>query len=162
MGASEARTVLPGTARRAAALLAVALLAGCAALAPHFEHPRLYLVGVEVRDASLGEQHFRVRMRVQNPNDRPLPVLGIDYTIRLGDEDFGTGSSASAFTVPAQGEAEFEMLMTTNLAATLWKVLPRLKDQSQTLEYRLVGKVRTGLAFLHTIPFDERGSFPVR
>ena len=162
MGAAEARTVLPGTARRAAALLAMALLAGCAALAPHFEHPRLYLVGVEVKDATLGEQHFRVRMRVQNPNDRPLPVLGIDYTIRLGDEDFGTGSSVSAFTVPPQGEAEFEMLLTTNLAATLWKVLPRLKDPSQTLEYRLVGKVRTDLAFLHTIPFDERGIFPVR
>jgi LEA14-like dessication related protein len=162
MAAAESRAVPPCTLRRAFALLAAAALAACAALAPHFEHPRLYLVGVEIRDATLGEQHFRVRMRVQNPNDRPLPVRGIDYTIRLGEDDFGTGSSVSAFTVPPRGEAEFEMLMTTNLAATLWKVLPRLKDSAQPLEYRLVGKVRTDLAFLSSIPFDERGTFAVR
>ncbi|HUO80722.1 MAG TPA: LEA type 2 family protein [Steroidobacteraceae bacterium] len=146
----------------AAALLALAALAGCAALAPHYEHPQLSVVGVELKDASLAEQHFRVRMRVQNPNDRALPVRGIDYTLRIGGEDFGTGSSVSAFTVPARGEAEFELVMTTNLASTLWKVLPRLKDSAQPLEYQLSGKVSTDLAFLHTIPFDERGSFAVR
>lgn len=152
----------PYAAALALALLALAALGGCATLAPHFEHPRLYLVGVEVKDATLSEQHLRVRMRVENPNDRPLPVRGIDYSLRIGGEDFGSGSSVSAFTVPARGEAEFDMLMTTNLAATLWKVLPRLKDSSQPLEYRLVGKVSTDLAFLHSIPFDERGSLPVR
>jgi LEA14-like dessication related protein len=146
----------------AAALAAVIGLGGCAALAPHFEHPRLSLVGVEVKDASLGEQHFRLRMRVENPNDRALPVRGIDYSLRLAGEEFGSGSSVGAFTVPARGEAEFEMLMTTNLAAALWKLLPRLKDSSQPIEYRLVGKVSTDLAFLRTIPFDERGSLPVR
>ena len=142
-----------------AALLA---LCGCAALAPHFEHPRLFLLGVELKDASLGEQHFRLRIRVQNPNDRALPVRAIDYTLRLGGEDFGAGGSVGAFTVPPHGEAEFEMLMTTNLAATLWKVLPRLKDSSQPLDYELVGKVSTELAFLHSIPFDEHGTFAVR
>jgi len=83
MGAAEARSPLTAAARRALALVGVVLLAGCAALAPHFEHPRLYLVGVEIKDATLGEQHFRVRMRVQNPNDRALPVVGIDYTINF-------------------------------------------------------------------------------
>jgi LEA14-like dessication related protein len=149
-------------ARAAAALSALALLAACAALAPRFERPRLYLIGIEIKDATLAEQHFRVRMSVQNPNDFALPIRGVDYTLRLGDEDFGSGESVSAFTVPAHGEAEFEMLMTTNLAATLWKVLPRLRDSSQPIDYRLVGKVRSDLAFLHSIPFDERGSFQVR
>ena len=142
-----------------------ALLAGlgaCAALAPHIEPPQLDLVGVDVKDATLAEQHFLLRLRVQNPNDMALPVQGIDYTLRLGDQDFGGGSSVSAFTVPARGEVEFEITMTTNLAVTLWKVLPRLKDTSQPLEYRLVGKVTTGLAFVHSIPFDARGSVPLR
>jgi LEA14-like dessication related protein len=161
MDASE-RVVASRRAAAVVALLAAGGVGGCAALAPRFEHPRLYLVGIEVKDATFAEQHFRVRMRVENPNDRELPVRGIDYTVRLGGEDFGSGSSASAFTVPARGEAEFEMLMTTNLAATLWKVLPRLRDASQPIEYRLAGRVTTGLAFLHTIPFDERGSFAVR
>ncbi len=162
MSAAECAATPLRAAARAAAIGALALLAACAALAPHIEHPRLYLVSVEIKDATLAEQHFRVRMRVQNPNDFELPIRGVDYTLRLGDEDFGSGATVSAFTVPPHGEAEFDMLMTTNLAATLWKVLPRLKDSSQPIEYRLVGKVRSDLAFLRTIPFDERGSFPVR
>ena len=157
MGARSFRARTAG-----AALAALLALGACAALAPHFEHPRLYLIGVELKDASLGEQHFRLKIRVQNPNDRALPVRAIDYTLRLGGEDFGSGGSVSAFTVPPRGEAEFEMLMTTNLAATLWKVLPRLKDSSTPLDYELVGKVSTDLAFLRSIPFDEHGSFAVK
>ena len=160
MAAPEPRRAPPRAT--AATLLLGALLGACATLAPHFEHPELSVVGIELRDASLGEQHFRLRLRVQNPNDRALPVRGIDYALRLAGEEFGSGSSVSAFTVPARGEAEFELLLTTNLAATLWKVLPRLKDSSQPIEYRLVGTDSTDLAFLHTIPFDERGSFAVR
>ena len=157
MGARSRRPRAAGLA-----LAALFALGGCAALAPHFEHPRLYLVGVELKDATLGEQHFRLRIRVQNPNDRALPVRAIDYTLRLGGEDFGSGGSVSAFTVPPRGEAEFDVVMTTNLAATLWKVLPRLKDPATPLDYQLVGKVSTELAFLHSIPFDEHGSFAVR
>ncbi|MBS0375655.1 MAG: LEA type 2 family protein [Proteobacteria bacterium] len=145
-------------AGRRAVLVALAALPGCAALAPHFERPRLELVGVEVRDATLAEQHLRVRLRVENPNARALPVESIDYALRLGGEEFGNGSSANPFTVPASGSAEFELILTTRLATTLWKVLPRLRDGAPPLEYQLAGTVRTGLAFLRTIPFDERGS----
>jgi len=148
-------------ARRAgplAALAALAALGGCAAFAPHVERPRLELVGVDVRDATLAEQHFRVRLRVANPNTRALPVRGIDYALRLGGEEFGSGSSADPLTVPANGSADFELILTTHLATTLWKVLPRLRDGAPPLEYQLAGTVRTDLAFLRVIPFDERGS----
>ena len=136
-------------------------LAGCAHFAPHFESPHLSVVGVEVQEASLAGQKFRVRMRVQNPNDRELPVKGIVCALKLAGEDFGEGTSAGGFTVPRQGEADFDMLLATNLAATLWKVLPRLKDSSRPVEYRLTGKVSTALTFLGTIPFDERGTVPM-
>jgi LEA14-like dessication related protein len=149
--------------RTAAVGLGVAwLLGACAALAPKFEHPRLSVVSVEIRDASLSEQHLRVKMRVMNPNSMALPIEGINYTIQLGDEELGRGVTADSFTVPPQGEAEFDMLMTTNLAATFFKVLPRLKDTQHPLEYRVVGKVRTGMTFLRSIPFDEKGVLPAR
>jgi LEA14-like dessication related protein len=162
MAAPDPRHPRTRAAALAVALVLFELLGGCTALVPHFEKPQLSVVGVELRDASLAEQHFRVRMRVENPNDRALPVRGIDYTLKLAGEDFGSGSSVSAFTVPARGETEFELQLTTNLATTLLKVLPRLKDASQPLEYRLAGKIRTDLAFVPTVSFDERGSLPVR
>ncbi len=149
------RTIRLGTA----ALCATLALAGCAGLAPKFEHPHLSVTAVEVKDASLVEQHLRVKMLVQNPNSVALPIEGISYTIELGGEELGRGVTADAFTVPAHAEAQFEMLMTTNLAPIFFKVLPRLKDSAHPLEYHLVGKVSTGLLFLRSIPFDERGTF---
>ena len=139
--------------------VAASALGACSAIAPHLESPHLTVIAIEIKDATLAEQHFRVRIKVQNPNDRALPVTGITYTMQLEGEEFGQGEAASAFTVPAQGEAEFDMLMTTNLASAFWKVLPRLKDGSQPVAYRLVGNVSTDLLFLRTIPFDQRGSF---
>jgi LEA14-like dessication related protein len=147
---------------RAACVAAVALLGACTAIVPHFEHPQLSVAGVEIRDASLVEQHLRVRMHVQNPNDRELPIEGIRYTMQLGGEDFGQGATAESFTVPAHGEADFEMLVTTNLTAAFLRILPRLKDRNHPIDYRLTGEVRTALRFLRVIPFDERGSFPIR
>ena len=152
-------TILGKTTLRAAALVVAGLLAGCATLAPKFEHPRLAIVGVEIKDASLTEQHLRVKVRVQNPNAIALPIEGISYTVEVVGEELGRGVTADSFTVPAHGEAEFEMLMTTNLAAAIFKVLPYLKQSGLPIEYRIVGKVSTSRAFLRSIPFDERGTF---
>lgn len=147
-------------AARAACLVAVALLCACTAIVPHFEHPQLSVAGVEIRDASLAEQHLKVRMHVQNPNDRELPIEGIRCTMQLGGEDFGQGATSESFTVPAHGEADFDMLVTTNLTAAFLRILPRLKDRNHPIEYRIAGEVRSSLRFLRVIPFDERGSFP--
>lgn len=146
---------------RWAALLAAGI-AGCSLLVPHLERPTLSVVGVEVEDAQLTEQRFRVRIRVRNPNDRALPVNGLDFRMQLAGEELGYGGTTAAFTVPALGEAEFDTLVTTNLATTIFKILPRLKDASRPVDYRLVGKVSTSLGMLHSLPFDQTGTLPLR
>jgi LEA14-like dessication related protein len=146
----------------AAMLVAAAGSASCALIPPRFEHPNLAVVGVAVESAQLAEQRFRVRMRVQNPNDRALPVTALSYTLQLAGEDFGHGLSTSAFTVPAHGEIEFDMTVTTHLATMILRILPRLSDPSQPIDYRVTGTVGTDLPFLRSIPFDERGSFQIR
>jgi LEA14-like dessication related protein len=156
MGESRIPEVYP-TLRRA--LLALALIAaGCALIAPHFERPELAVVSVELQDARLTQQHFRVRLRVANPNAQVLPVREIHCTVELGGEHFGEGQTTQPFTVPARGAAEFELRLTTDLASTLAKLLPRLNDSAHPLDYRLVGRVDTELAFMRSIPFDQRGT----
>jgi LEA14-like dessication related protein len=153
------------SARRAFAAVAVTLalvLSGCAALVPRLETPKLEVVGVQVLDAQFTEQRFNVRMRVRNPNDRELPVRGLQYTMQLAGEDFGRGASTKAFTVPALGEAEFDMTVTTNLASSLLKILSRLDRNGGALEYRLQGTVETDWKFLRKIPFTETGKLPTR
>ena len=62
-------------------------------------------------------------MHVHNPNDRALPIKAIEYTLEVEGQQFASGESARRFVVPALGDAEFDMNVTTNLAGALMGVL---------------------------------------
>jgi LEA14-like dessication related protein len=140
----------------AAALLALAL-AACA-LAPKFEAPQLSVADVQVLGGDFFQQRLRVRMHVQNPNDRALPVQGITYRLEVEGQEFATGESAASFMVPALGEADFDMNVSTNLASTLVKILGGGAN-TKALAYHLTGKVTLSEGFLRSVPFDQRGTF---
>lgn len=151
---------LPLVALLVAALAVV--VSGCTSIVPKLETPKLQVISVELLDAQFTQQRFNVRMRVQNPNDRELPIRGLSYTMQLAGEEFGSGQSNKAFTVPALGEAEFEMTVTTNLATSLLKILPKLERSPESLDYRLTGRVETDWTFLRTIPFTETGKLSMK
>jgi LEA14-like dessication related protein len=147
---------------RALAPLTVVLLGGCA-LTPRLIPPTLTVVDVQLQGSDLWEQHLKVRMHVQNPNDRALPIKGLEYTLQVEGQQFASGESAASFIVPARGEAEFDMNVTTNLAGTLLKLLARGSDTlSQSVAYRLTGKVSLSEGLLRSLPFDERGEFKLQ
>jgi LEA14-like dessication related protein len=143
------------------AALAVTLVA-CSSLVPRLETPRLSVVNVEMEQAGLWEQRFKVRMRVQNPNERHLPIKGLSYTLEVAGEDFARGVSDAAFSVPALGEAEFTMNVTANAAAALVRYLNKRDSASDAVDYRIVGKVSLAEGFLRSIPFEERGTLRLR
>ena len=139
-------------------LASTALLAGCEVL-PKFETPQLSVISMKMQSADIFSQRMLVRMRVLNPNSRELPVKGISYRIEVNDSELGRGLTNVPFVVPALGEAEFDVQVTTNLAGMLGKLLARRGSQDQDqVQYRLVGEVALSSGFLRRIPFDERGS----
>ena len=107
--------------RCTAGLGAAAMLGGCA-LTPPLAPPKVSIVNVQLLSSDLLTQQLRARVHVQNPNDRPLAVKGLEYTIEVEGEQFANGQSAASFMVPALGEAEFDMNLTTNLAGALLKI----------------------------------------
>ena len=135
------------------------LLAGCTLLRPMVETPHLSVVHVELLKSGLWEQQLRVRMRVQNPNDLELPIKGIDYKLTVDGTEFAHGVSAASFRVPALGEAEFDMNVTANMAGTMLRLLNTRADQ---VEYRIAGTVSLSSGWVHTVPFDERGTFVLK
>lgn len=148
-------------AMRSLPLLLVAVaLSGCALIVPRLQTPRLSIVDVEVRKANLLEQQLRVRMRVENPNDRSLPVQGLSYTVYLGGQEFATGVSDASFVVPALGTAEFNMDVTANAAGALFAILG--KPRGQGIDYRMKGRVELTHGWLRSIPFEESGTFTLR
>jgi LEA14-like dessication related protein len=147
--------------RRFVALLLLALaLSGCALFVPKLETPRLTIVDVEVRKANFLEQQLRVRLRVENPNDRTLPIQGLSYTIYLGGQAFATGASDASFVVPALGTAEFSMDVTANVAGAVFAILG--KPAGQAIDYQMKGSVELSRGWLRSIPFEQSGTFTLR
>ena len=136
------------------------LLAGCASTFK-LEAPKLSVVSMKMQSADLFSQRLQVRMRVLNPNDRELPIKGINYRIEVNDAELEQGLTEAPFVVPALGEAEFDVQVTANLATALSQILSR-RGSSDTIDYRLIGEVKLASGFLRRIPFDERGSVKLK
>lgn len=141
--------------------MCLAGLAACVGVPRNLQTPEVSFVGVRAVDASLFEQRLEVRLRVRNPNDIALPVTGLDVDMELADEPFAHGVSAREFTVPALGEAEFDLLVTANAAAALLKIAGGNRQSREQIGYRLKGKLSTRLGLLRSIPFNETGTLPL-
>lgn len=140
-------------------MLALALLSACSLT--HFEKPRLDVVDIQLLKGDLLQQQLKVRMRVDNPNDRELPVRGITYELQLSGEAFAHGESDRDFVVPALGSAEFDVSVTANAAGAVLKLLAGGRKLDE-VEYRLVGKVLLAAGMKRSLPFDHVGKIKLR
>jgi LEA14-like dessication related protein len=144
----------------ARSLVIVALLIGlssCSAFRPELEPPRLALIHVAMTSADIFNQQFLVRVNVQNPNKQDLKIKGLDYTLFLEGDGFAEGILNKPFTIPAEGETDFDMTVKTNFVSGIGRLLSRLNGRSQ-VNYTLQGKLLTDIRFLKKIPFEETGS----
>jgi LEA14-like dessication related protein len=143
----------------AGTLLALVLLAGCAA-GPKFQEPRLEVIDIDLIKGDLLRQDLRVRMRVHNPNNRDLPVRGIVYEVQLAGEDFAHGESERDFVVPALGNTEFDVGVTANAAAAMLRLLG--SGRRDQVDYRITGRVTLASGFVRNVPFDQKGTLKLR
>ena len=87
-------------------------------------------------------------------------AVGLDVDVELAEEPFAHGTSVREFVVPANGEAEFDMLVTANAAAALLKIAGE-GGKADAIPYTLKGKLSTRLGLLRSVPFEESGTLPI-
>ena len=103
-------------------------------------------------------------MRVQNPNDRSLPVKGLSYVVDVAGKEFAHGDSAASFIVPALGEAEFDMNVTANMAGALFRFLGSKESEGRSGGIQAQGQGRAvgGLSALHSVRGDRNFQIPLK
>jgi LEA14-like dessication related protein len=139
-----------------AALLLAVLLNAC--VSTHLEAPKLSIVNVGMVSADIFTQQFRIRLHVQNPNGRELPIQGIDYQLFLQGDSFAEGISSQPFVVPAMGDAEFDTVVNTNFMSSVGRLLSKLNSSDGNMvQYTFTGNVQLSKGFWRKIPFAEHG-----
>jgi LEA14-like dessication related protein len=131
------------------------LLCACAIM--QLNAPDITPTSVELVDAQITEQRFKVGLHVQNPNDRALPIKSVSCALQVEGVEVGHGESDSPFNVPAHGESDFDMIVTTNLGMSVPNLAMRLFRGGQLPSYRLSGTVNPDITLLPPIPFSKSG-----
>lgn len=146
--------------RLLALFVPVMLLSACAAT--RFQAPDVQPTSVELMDAQLDQQRFKVGLHVQNPNDRALPIKSVKCALEIQGVELGQGAISEPFSVPAHGESDVDMIVTTNAAMSVPNLIMRLvQGGGQLPSYRLSGSVNPDIAWLPPIPFSKSGQLTI-
>jgi LEA14-like dessication related protein len=143
-------------------LVLAVTLSGCSLLAPKFNRPEVTVVSVEMRSGNLLQQNFAVKLNIQNPNDRALPVSGVHVELNVGGDQIASGISDRAFVVPAFGESQFDMTIKANMALAFMKLADKMDKHADSIDYDLTGAASIDLPFLRNVAFHQAASFSLK
>jgi LEA14-like dessication related protein len=134
-------------------------MAGCSLVAPKYERPTVSVASIQLVGGNFLQQNFLVKLNVQNPNDRALPVTSLHVELNALGDRIASGVSSRAFVVPAHGDTQFDMTITANMALALLKLAGRTDKHSDSIDYEMTGGASIDLPFLRDLPFHQTGSF---
>jgi LEA14-like dessication related protein len=115
------------------------ILAACANLGGYQEAPKVSLASIKVLDVGLLEQKLGLTIRVQNPNEKELPIKAFSYDLLLNGQQFASGVSASSMTVPAFGNGTVEVEAFSSLGSVLRQFAEYRKGGLNKVSYRIKG-----------------------
>jgi LEA14-like dessication related protein len=136
-------------------------LGACSLVTPKYNRPNVTVSSIQMRSGNLLKQNFAVKLTIQNPNDRDLPVRGVHAELNVGGEQIASGSSDRAIVIPASGEAEIDVTVTANMLLALAKLTNKLNQQADSIDYDLTGAASIDLPFLRNLPFHQTGTLPL-
>lgn len=132
------------------------MLTACSSL-PQHDPLRIALAGIEPLPGEGLEARFAVKLRVQNPNDRPIDFNGVALELQVNKQPLLSGVSAQSGQVPRYGETLLTVPVSLSAYAALrqaWAVAGY--QHGQGLPYELRGKLANGL--FGTWRFNDRGT----
>jgi LEA14-like dessication related protein len=153
--ASLRKEALP-MARSMILLTAAALgLVGCASL-QRTDPPKVTLLGIEPAASEGLEARMQLKLRVQNPNDTPIPYDGIYVELFVQNKSLGSGVSNQSGAVPPFGEAVFEVPVNVSLLGIAGQALGLLSGKSMDkITYEMRGKLSSATS--GTVRFKSQG-----
>jgi LEA14-like dessication related protein len=83
----------------------------------------VHLLGIERAPGEPLERRFQLKIRVQNPNPRPIEFKGLALTLELNNRSVGQGVSSEQGVVPAHGELLMALPVTVSASPETLQML---------------------------------------
>jgi LEA14-like dessication related protein len=125
-------------------LSAAFLLSGCAGL--RLQSPSVTVANMTLIEASLLEQRYVFKLRIQNPNDMDIPVTGMSFEIKLNDQSFVKGVSNKPVTLARLSETLLEVTAVSDLSGILRQMNELILGNRNAVSYLIKGRLVTGPA----------------
>lgn len=148
--------------RNAITLICTVMMAmGCAGSPRSMEPPEIFVSTLRLLPEADGTRQMGVTFLLRNPNENPVELDSINFSIRLGSEGFLEGVVEDAGTVPALGDLRVRTTVSTEYVSAVSRLLSFLQGPESALPY-----VATGTIWLDTRPrrnlrFEREGSVPL-
>ena len=142
-------------------LLLLTGVGGCSALAARqakLQAPKVDLVGVKLLEMDPLAPRFRVRLKLENPNDQAPDLDGADAVLTVAGEKLAKGMTQGAVSLRARGSTETDVEVRAKTMSFL-KVMPELQ-KSDALPYQVAGRLHflQALGPLGALPFQAEGT----
>jgi LEA14-like dessication related protein len=138
-------------------LVLAAGLHGCASLPAATEPPYLSVISIEPLEVTPLEQKYRLKVRIQNPNDHDIDISGMSYVLEVNGHSLVKGVSNDAVLVPRFGESVIELSGVSTLFGFVRQIQVLQERKSPGMEYRLSGKLSLNSGF-GSMPFSFEGT----
>ena len=142
--------------------MAALTLTGCALFPWSAVAPTVHVVGIERVAGEALERRFQLKLRVQNPNPKPIDFKGLALTLELNNRTVGQGVTAEEGNVPAHGELLMSLAVTVSAAPETLQMLgfadrlPR-GDLPYSVKGRFTGGMVTRILGTEAV-FESSGS----
>jgi LEA14-like dessication related protein len=149
----------PETITRYSMLVSICLLAACAGPVTLVDSPSVRLTRIESGRMSFDRQTFVLGFDISNPNAFPLPVKELSYNVQIANQQFASGKSWAAFTVPSNGDSSFAISVDLDMMQQASQIASLLRAGSRgALAYELNGKLAVDIPFTRPILFSNKGT----
>lgn len=142
-------------------MLSVLLSAGCASSPRSLDPPEVHVSTLRLLPVENGQRDFGVTLLLRNPNENPMELDHIDFSIRLGSEGFLEGRIDNPGVVPALGDLRVRTSVSGEYVSSVSRLVEFLRGPESALPYTADGTVWLATRPPRALRFDREGRVPL-
>lgn len=141
--------------------LVVLLIAGCAGSPRSMDPPEVFVSTLRLLPESDGSRQVAVTLLLRNPNENPVAVDSVDFTIRLATEGFIEGTIDEAGSVPALGDLRVRTTVSSEFVSSVSRLMSFLQGPESALPYEASGTIWLDTRPRRDLRFSAEGRVPL-